>query len=409
MMGFFRFAERQIMAVLTSADTVGFLCAIRKMGIPIEHITSESDLVIRFSVLHRDWERMSRLAEKRGDELVQIGKTGLLWNTNSWGRRWLLVIGSAIILGLSTLLPRYVLIVSVEGNYAVPEQMILEVASECGISFGSARREIRNEEIKNRMLARVPQLQWVGVNTYGCCAVITVRERQTEIVTPDPHGISNLVAARDGYVVSVTAERGIPLCRIGQAVTRGQVLISGYLDNGLLISGTNAQGEVFAATSRDLEVTTPIYGYNIMSFGDQCRKFSLLIGKKRINFYKGSGISGGSCAKMYKKYVLTLPGGFELPVSLIVETETDRDLQAAIVPKEDAWEFMFRFSQHHLTEQMLAGTITDQRLVMEQEDGVYRMTGCYACEEMVGRRQEELIGEYHGKSDGANRERRSGG
>ena len=36
---------------------------------------------------------------------------------------------------------------------------------------------IRSEKVKNSLLQRIPQLQWAGINTDGCVAVISVREK----------------------------------------------------------------------------------------------------------------------------------------------------------------------------------------------------------------------------------------
>jgi hypothetical protein len=48
-------------------------------------------------------------------------------------------------------------------------------------------------------------------------------------------------------------------------------------------------------------------------------RYSILLGKKRINFYKGSGIYDGSCVKMVSQYHLTLPGDYVLPVTVVKE------------------------------------------------------------------------------------------
>ena len=54
----------------------------------------------------------------------------------------------------------------------------------------------------------------------------------------------------------------------------------------------------------------------------QSKKYAVIIGKKRINFYKGSGISDTSCDKMYLENYVTLPGGFILPIAIATEVWT---------------------------------------------------------------------------------------
>ena len=66
--------------------------------------------------------------------------------------------------------------------------------------------------------------------------------------------------SRDGFIVSATVTRGNFLCRVGQSVKAGQVLISGYTDCGICIQATRAEGEIYAQTSRDFAAVTPLSG-----------------------------------------------------------------------------------------------------------------------------------------------------
>ena len=204
-------------------------------------------------------------------------------------------------------LPSRVLFVQIEGNTHVESRRILESAARCGIAFGASRREIRSEKIKNALIECIPELSWVGVNTYGCTAVISVRERVKESDTENIHGVSSIVASCDGVIRQITVLQGNRVCSVGQAVTKGQVLISGYTDCGISIQATAAKGEVFAETSRSV---TAIFPRVCMQRGEkQCieQKYAVIIGKKRINFSNSSGILGTSCVKMYTEKYLTLP------------------------------------------------------------------------------------------------------
>jgi len=62
-----------------------------------------------------------------------------------------------------------------------------------------------------------------------------------------------------------------------------------------------------------------------------------------------------------------------------------------------------------LKESMVSGSITDSSVAVTAAPDCYLLEGWYACTEMIGGRQEEMIGEYNGKSDGTDRERGSGG
>ena len=292
------------------------------------------------------------------------------------------------------------LFVYVEGNSLVPSQRILEAAQECGIRFGASRRKVRSEAMKNTLLDVMPELQWAGVNTKGCSAVISVREREEDTQEPVPGTVSSLVAVRGGIIQSGTATAGTLLCTPGQAVKEGEVLISAYTDCGISVRVQKAKGEIYALTVRPLDVVSPMQ-YTIKGVSQRkIKKYSLIIGKKRINLSKDSGIYYTTCDKINKDYALTLPGGFVLPLSLSVETWSVCDSFVREMNDPDCRELCERAARAHLSENMISGTILDGESNEVKGETLYRLDGVYLCSEMIARERNEEIMEEYGKNRG---------
>ena len=394
---------------LTSADLGNSLSAIMEMGIPVLCVEAVGELEALFSVSRNHYQMLKSYTERNGDRLTIVNYTGAYWTVRNILRRPLMWISCVLLIITAVFVSGRVLLISVDGNEIIPQRRIMEAAKECGLCFGTPRRQIRSEVIKNRMISKLPQLQWVGINTYGCHAVISVRERSVDEEIKKIPGISNIVALRDGIVLSCTVTDGTAQCVPGQAVTVGQVLISGYSDQSRIVTGTHAQGDVIGSTRHQFTAVTPQDHAIRVRETERTEKLSLLIGKKRINFNKGSGISCSSCVKMYKEYVLSLPGGFNLPVILIKETFADYALSDECIAEGVAAEQLSDFAENNLKQNMIAGTIESRTESVTQVCGVFRLDGWYACTEIIGKRQIEKIGEYHGKSNGTDRERGSGG
>ena len=149
--------------------------------------------------------------------------------------------------------PGRVFFIEIEGNQQIPDRLILEVVQENGIQFGAVRRDIRSEKIKNILLEKIPQLQWVGVNTNGCVAVISVRERQFENDSQE-YSFGSIVASRDAIIQQITVLRGTQLCKVGQAVKAGEILVSAYKDYGISVKMTGAKAEIYGQTEHNLDV-----------------------------------------------------------------------------------------------------------------------------------------------------------
>jgi sporulation protein YqfD len=300
-------------------------------------------------------------------------------------------------------LPSRVLFITVDGNRSIPAKYILEQAQQCGITFGASRREVRSEKMKNSLLEAIPQLQWAGVNTKGCTAVISVKERGIEENVASFNGISSIVAARDGIIVSCTGARGNMLCRIGQAVYKGDVLISAYTDVGLCVKATEANGEVFAQTLRQGKLYAPLTYMEKGRITAEEKKYGLLIGKKRINLYKGSGISGVSCDKINLEYYVTLPGGFKPPFGLFVSSVRSYDTRAVSYDIENVKPLAEDAAKKYLLSQMVSGKILLDSVIANSNGEFLALSGQYICLEMIGRVQYEENTLNYGENNRKNR------
>lgn len=383
-------------AELVSPQPEEDLLALADLGLTLENLEKKDLLTYRLRVSRRDWGRLKSFCRRRGDTLRLQRRLGLYWRFRGLLARPVLVLGLGLLLGLTAWLPRRVLFVEVTGNTRVPTRQILEAAADCGLSFGASRREIRSEKVKNALLAALPELQWAGVNTRGCVATVAVRERAME----EPLGedvSAAIVAGRDGFILSATVTRGTALCGPGQTVKAGQPLITGYTDCGRVLRFDGARGEVFAQTHRSLEAVTPTRWLQKEAQPGVKRKIGLTLGKKRIIFWKDSGILVGTCGRMVSEYDLTLPGGFSLPVSLWVETYP----QGVLTPVEYAMgeEDLSAFAGGYVVARMEEGTIENRRETMTVTEGLLSLTGEYVCRESIGQSTLEQVEDIHGKTD----------
>ena len=398
-MMFLTFLRGWIGLRITGADPGATLEKIRREGIALENIRWEDALTVSFHCSREHRHTIGRICMRQSDEMRCFEESGLIPSVKQILTRPLLTAGILVLLMLTMILPTRVLFIRIEGNSIVETRRILEAAQECGIRFGVSRRQIRSEKMKNRLLEKVPELKWAGINTAGCTAVISVREQPEQEQPAGYTGVSSIVAACDGRITSCTVTKGNGLCAPGQVVQKGQLLISGYLDCGICIRVTGAEGEIFAETRQEKRAVSPMQHLRFRENTDVKRRFSLILGKKRINFWKDSGISPVTCGRMYEEYYITLPGGFRLPVCLTVETLMDREVKATDILPEAIESGMTAFLREVVTEASVACSILREDQILREENGCYVLNGVFFCSEMIGRVITEEIGETNGKTD----------
>ena len=380
-------------AEITGADIPASLRSLTEQGITLLCTVFQNDLTVQVTLLRSDYGKFRKICEKRGDRVNILTHRGIYWKARDFLRRPLLLLGCLLLVFAVLYLPSRVLFVQVEGNRRLPDRQILEMADTCGIGFGASRRAVRSEKMKNALLEAMPELQWAGVNTKGCVAVITVRERTIPEQLSVSDGVSHIVALTDARIVSCTATRGNLLCAPGQAVKAGQILISGYTDTGLTIRAEGAEGEIYGQTRRNFRAVTPVFSGSTLQNGVQMKKYSLILGKKRINLWKDSGIWDATCDRMYEEYYITLPGGFRLPAALAVERYDAWDLTPQEIPQAEAEALLSDFVEAQLMECMIAGRIISRETSICGESGLWILAGEYRCVELIGIRQRLQIGE----------------
>ena len=398
-MNLWKSIKGRIVVQLTSADVAGTLIAITESGIPIEKAESMDAMSVQITISREYLKKLQTQTAKRGEELKILSRRGLYWTSAALGKRPVLLTGVLLLAIAAAILPTRVLFVRVEGNETIPERRILEAAESCGVRFGASRRAVRSEKVKNTLLGSIPQLQWAGVNTSGCVATISVRERSDAKEQPLSGAVSSIVASRDGLILSCTVTSGSRQCTPGQAVREGQVLISGYTDCGLLIQATRAEGEIMAQTRRQLSAVTPSNVLWRSESTSETKTYSLILGKKRINFCGSSRIWDSTCGRMYEEYYITLPGGFTLPAALAVETHICWETESMELPQERAEAALSEFVRSCLGQQMISGTILEEQVSFYTQEGLYRLDGNFLCREMIGTERQEGKVNTNGKSN----------
>ena len=374
---------------ITTANSARFLNLCQNNHVLLNNVEYLSELTLRMDIRDEEYRVLQIIAEHEGSSIQIIERRGGKLLLQRAFRHPLLIIFSILTLLIGSFLQTRILFISVDGNEKIPDKQILVFAEYCGIQFLTPRKEIRSEIIKNHMLALLPDLEWVGINTNGCHAIISVKEKSTGYIASDKAEPNNIVASRDGIIDSYTVWKGNVLCHEGQAVTKGQLLVSGYHDLGIVTKVTGADAEIYARTFRDLYIISPQVTRQITYTGDTKTKIRLLVGKNIMNFQKDSGILDTTCGKIYSEEYVQLPGGFRLPFAIIQETTYYTKPKDAFLEKDDRLDWILDFSRDYLCSQMISGTILSEKTNLTVNNGI-SLKGQYHCVELISQKKYEV-------------------
>src|SRR5690606_10507193 len=122
--------------------------------------------------------------------------------------------------------------VQVTGVPKEVEDKIVAQLNEYGIHPGAWMLTIDSpKEIQQNLLNDIPELLWVGVDQRG--TTISLEGVEKVVVKEDPpEHPRHLVATKKGVIKNMYVSQGVPKVSVNDFVERGDVLVSGILDDG---------------------------------------------------------------------------------------------------------------------------------------------------------------------------------
>ena len=174
------------------------------------------------------------------------------------------------------------------------------------------------------------------------------------------------------------------LCKRGDAVKAGQILVSGYEDYGLYLRAVCADAEIYAQTWHNGTVVLPAQRTEKSYTGREWTQISLIVGRKRINLCGNSGIYTGSCDKMIDVKKVTL-AGYTFPVTIETVTYREYEEKNVTVDAYAAHNALSEAWQRQTRSAMIAGTIEQTEESFLESGGLYVLQAKSTCNEMIAR------------------------
>lgn len=297
-----------------------------------------------FNILSKDFKALKALRNKSGVKIKIKYKIGLPFAIKKHKKRVGLLIGTVVFFGVLYFLSGFVWNIKVYGNNAVSTAEIMQVANEMGICEGMLKSKINSPEMRNTMLYKFNKLSWVSFNLEGSLLTINVSEtkpqEQENNKTP-----TNLVAAKDGVIKYLEIKNGYAAVKVGQAVKKGELLVSGAAEfKEGVASFFNSNGKVLAETEIVYTETIALKQNVMLPNGKVTTKKVLQFFGLNIPLYLGS--VKGEYSKNVKEYYIKTENNY-LPIKIIdaeflslENTEiilTETEAQAKLKASADAW------------------------------------------------------------------------
>ncbi len=217
-----------------------------------------------------------------------LSKRGLVFVLKPIRKRWGLIMGMIVFCLLLWFLSGRIWYINIQGNTELPDVEIQQMLQEAGVTQGISSKAFDWATLRQTIIHQNPQISWMSFNPQGCILKVDISETTTapEIANQEP---CNLVASHDGRIVEIQTYIGNAMVKVGDAVVKGDMLISGAVEysNGSTVF-RQASGKVMAETVHKKSVFIPYEQEVDKPTGKKIRKTVLYCFGLDIPLYLGN-------------------------------------------------------------------------------------------------------------------------
>ncbi len=208
---------------------------------------------IRLKISIRDFKNLRTIKGKTHFKIKILKKFGLVFLTRRYIWRLGIPVGVFLFFITLNILAMFVWNIIVVGNESVPTNAILTACENIGIKNGVMTKNIDSQLLREKLLLECKGLSWCSFNVEGSRVTVNVSEIKNSTDKDVP---CNIVSDYNCIISEILVESGVPAVQKGQAVKKGDLLVSGVSD----ISGVNkfihAKANIKADITESVEVSS---------------------------------------------------------------------------------------------------------------------------------------------------------
>ncbi len=231
------------------------LCAINSLTV----ISPRVDFDKIKGIMSVEDYKKTRLLRRKSCMRIHIDKKiGLPFLVKKYKKRYGILVGVVAFLVSFMLFGGLCLNISVNGNNKYSYEQVVSCLEKSGIEIGMNMSDIDPYQARVKFLQKNPQFSWVAFNKKGCFLTVEITETTKKKMNKTPKYPCNIVAKHPGEIISIKAYEGAVVAKIGTAVGKGDLLVSGTVElTNKTTKFVHANAQVIARTRRKLKVFVP--------------------------------------------------------------------------------------------------------------------------------------------------------
>ncbi len=159
-------------------------------------------------------------------------KKGIVYLLSGYIRRFGIIAGAVFCIATCILLSNIVFDIRVVGAGSEEiEETVKEILAQEGIKAGCYIPSVNFLSVQAKLFNISPNISWVSIGHSGSVVTVNISTPTSRVQTDEGRIPCNIVASHDGMIVSANVLVGELTVLIGDGVKKGDILVSGIVDN----------------------------------------------------------------------------------------------------------------------------------------------------------------------------------
>lgn len=238
-----------------SDNASAFLSFLASRGVTVNNVSRKNDRIL-FEIPLEDYKKIRLLRGEFGRK-IKIRHTALCGMPRKMQillKRKSIAVGFVLFFAVLLIFSRFIWKIEIVGNDTVSDAEIVSAYTELGVFEGMPKFRFDSYRIRDKFTLKLEKVSWCSFNLEGSVLTINISEvKESDKAGKLTH--SNIVAECDGIIKMLDIKSGYTKVKVGEVVSRGEVLVSGAPEYGGVF--TWSDGEVLAETEHSFKIKVP--------------------------------------------------------------------------------------------------------------------------------------------------------
>ena len=297
MIEFFKYLRGYVCIRVTGFSPERFMNLCGNREILLWNIRKEQDAYY-MCISIAGFYQLRPIVKKTGTRVAIVKRCGLPFFMPGMWKRKVFLMGFFLAAAFWIWTSRYIWAIEIQGNFTITEDVLMDYLKEEQIYTGMKKSSLDIETLEKNIRKEFYRITWTSAKLEGTKLTIQVKENELleaemehEKEQEEEKTACDLVADRDGKIVSMIVREGVPQAAIGQEVKKGDILVSGsvpiYQEDGTVRKYRYCKADADIMLEHTITLNQPLsLFYEKKSYtGREKKQYYLNIVGKTIDFF----------------------------------------------------------------------------------------------------------------------------